>query len=202
MMKRILVLGLLALAACGRQQLEEQQQGSVVINDTRVQAAGATAAGATAAAADSCRSTATDGEALSTDRSLVEGVIRILVPPSSLPDVIPASDALAKYRASGLRPGIEATARCTEYLLGIFQDKGTGVAVDTLAWVIIFHQFGPMANPKLPISYQQAVVVNATTGELVTTVEYPSHVNAVVPTCTDKADCIAKKQSTTESASP
>lgn len=80
----------------------------------------------------------------------------------------------------------QSGARCIEFLLGQFIDEAAGSTV--AAWAVIYSKYGRMVDgsyrtdyppgygPKsVPeINYEVAVIIDATNGRHVTTLEYPA----------------------------
>lgn len=168
----LLVTLAVGLAACGQVPTGVARAGSHPLALTSV------------AAQDhevrSCENVPPPGRRLDVERALAPGTR--LSPLSDFTAAISAAKVAEIVSSLGLR---QENARCADYVLGQFIDEVSGI--QSPAWVVIYSKYGRMVDGayrtdvppgsalKIPpqINQEMAVVVDAVSGEHVTTLEYP-----------------------------
>jgi len=162
-------IGFIGLAACGRTPGPSDHGG---VNIQGAADAASTPRG--------CENVPPPGKAVSATRVLAPNTR--LIPPAE--GYHPSIDAASV--ANGADKTKPADVRCVEVLLGRFVDDIGKLSVP--AWAVVYSKFGRMVpvsdrtdyplgyspRPIPEVNYEIAVIVDATSGKHITTLEYPT----------------------------
>lgn len=180
--KRVVALAAIsmALGSCG----QGRNNAGVVLEDGRDKYA---VAELRPNAGSDCQSIPVDGSRVN-DPKVFTHSARLRSPGDAVA-TLRAGDAIQRTRQIGHYAAGESTALCTQVLLGLYDDTVAG-PMGRLAWAVVYHQFGRMAGGRggEDVAYEQATVVDALTGEFITSIEYPLDQSLPPPPCRNRSN--------------